>query len=1292
MDTNQDQRLSQQELLKTAEKKERPRLIRDFKVFDGDHDQQLTFQEYQNIVHPSQRKLPHPLADRIKHGLQKLQADWSKWDANNDGKLDKVEFSTSNVIGTVSGLALSKWEDWDRNADGIVDPQDAEQVLEIAYGLRYPTGELLWEPSGRMLTTMLFDHLDLNGDHQIDLQEAKQAKFGFRDGKQTPVLFNEWDQDGNGKLSITEWKIDTSHWRDPVGLFLASDKNQDGLLTQEELVTGAESWTKEVSKYLLDGFDADGDQRLSLDEYRQTPFSNLALQWHSMRTDRDHDGYLSISEFQWGKGVFAAALATEYFQRLDLNQDGKLDLKEFPFSTTKRDSQYYLVEFQKLDADENQQVTLVEFLGEKKDKQRQEARRSFYDWDSNADGLLSLAEFSKREKQKQTIPKNEFRFRDEDNNQSLTLPEFLSSVPPKEQPQFIRDFKLFDLDNDQRLTFEEYLNTVSPDMRKLSHPVVDRVAQRMLKLQAGWSKWDTNNDGKLDKVEFSTSNVIGTVSGLALSKWEDWDRNADGFVDPQEAEQVLEIAYGLRYPTGELLWEPGGRMLTSMLFDYLDQNRNQSIDLAEAKQAKFGFGNGKQTLALFKLWDNDGNENLSIGEWKTDPSHWRDPVGIFLVADKNYDGYLSQEELVASAEPWMKEVTAYLLPGFDLDDDQRLSLDEYRQTPFSNLSRQWHSLRTDQNQDGVLTLAEFRWGDGLLAAALTVEYFEQLDLNQDGKLDLKEFPFNTTKRDPQYFAMKFKELDTDQNQFLSIAEYLGKKEGASRRQAKREFYDWDSNADEQLSLTEFTERRKPKQIILENEFRILDDNSDQILTPEEFLFSVPAERLSELTRNFKIFDENQDQRLTFAEYLNLVSPSQRKLSHPFVERVAERLQKLKPEWSKWDTNSDGKLNKTEFSGSGLARSVPGLALTVWEDWDRNTDGFVDLEDAEQVLEIAYGLRYTTGELLWEPSGRMLTTMLFDHLDLDDDHQIDWEEAKIAKFGFHDGKQTSTLFKLWDQNGYGKLTIDEWKTDASHWRDPVGIFLAADTDRDGLLSQEEHVAAAESWTKDVSEHLLGAFDLDSDQHLSLDEFRQTPFSNLAREWHSLRSDRNQDGALNLSEFSWGDGLLAATLTVEYFERLDLNQDQKLDQDEFNFNAAPSKANLGTMFAQLDLDQDGSLSFEEYSGNLKLPPNANEKQVIYYETRLARLEDAFRKADININKKLDQLEFQSEPSLEAIAPNLVQKKKNMSSLTVGKTDGSEAAGGNTEIWVVLTLNGLLLIGAIVFILRKTKRSTH
>ncbi len=1291
LDENGDQILTQDEFLASSSPSNKTEYKRNFKLFDEDHNERLTFQEFQNIVFPEKRKLTHPIMDWVAKLQQKLQADWSKWDTNGDNKLSKAEFSKSDLSHSIPGLAATAWEDWDRNANGFVDQQETQQVLEIAYGLRYTTGEVLWEPSGRMLTTMLFDHLDLNGDHQIDLDEAKQAQFGFRDGKQTPALFKEWDQDGDGKLSITEWKTESPHWRDPVGIFLNSDTDLDGLLNQKELVAGAESWTKDVSAYLIPAFDLDGDQHLSLDEYRQTPFSNLAREWQSLRTDRNHDGTLALSEFKWKEGLLGKSLAVEFFERLDLNHDGKLDLKEFPFHTNKRDPEYFAAEFKTLDVNRNQRLSVAEYLGSKKGAGRRQAKRSFYDWDTNADDLLSLTEFTERQKPKSIIPQNEFRFLDENNNQLLSREEFLSAVSPKYHPQSARYFKVFDQNGDHQFSYQEYLNLVSPKLRSLSHPVVEHVEALMKKLQTGWNSDDSNGDRKLSPEEFKVSKLAQSVPGLAATAWKDWDRDANGFVDQQETQEVLEIAYGLRYSTGEVLWEPSGRVLTTMLFDHLDLNGDHKIDLEEAKQAQFGFRDGKQTPALFKEWDQDDNGKLNITEWKAEPSHWRDPVGIFLNSDTDLDGLLTREELLAGSESWTKEVSAHLIPAFDLDDDQHLSLDEYRLTPFSNLAREWHSLRSDRNQDGTLSLSEFKWKEGLLAKSLAMEFFERLDLNHDEKLELKEFPFRTTKRDPEYYAAEFKKLDTDQNQRLSVAEYLGSKEGAGRRQAKRSFYNWDSNADDQLSLTEFTKRQKPKSVIPENEFRFLDENNDQSLTQKEYLSSIPAQKRAGQVRYFKLFDADQNDQLTFLEYQNMIAPDKRNLPHPLARRVSEQLDHLKADWSQWDTNGDGKLDRSEFSASGFIRSIPGLALTVWEDWDRNADGVVDQQEIKQVLEIAYGLRYTTGEELCEPSGRMLTAMLFDHLDLNGDHQIDLEEAKQAKFGFHDNKQTPVLFKEWDQDGNGNLSITEWKADPTHWRDPVGIFLNSDTDLDGLLTREELVSGAESWTKEVSAYLIPAFDLDGDLHLSLDEYRQTPFSNLAREWQSIRSDRDKDGKLNRSEFSWKDGLMAKILIVEYFQRLDLNQDTKLDESEFIFRAVPTRANLGTMFTKRDQNQDKTLSFEEYYGNLKLPDNASEKQIVHYESRLARFEDAFRKADINHDKKLDEPEFRSESSLEVIAPHLVQKKKNLSSLTVGKSETSDVAGGDSEVWIVLTLNAFLLLGALIFVLIKTKKNS-
>ncbi|WP_194242444.1 CREC-EF hand family protein [Gimesia benthica] len=1228
-DADGDQRLSQAEYLAPVAKKFQPRLIRDFALFDLDGDQQLTFDEYQSIVSRDQRKLPHPLMGRVSKRMQGLKADWSKWDTNKDAKLNQDEFKASKLTSSIPGLEMSKWEDWDRNKDGFVDQQETQQVLEIAYGLRYTTGEQLWAPSGLMLLGMLFDVVDLNGDHLIDMAEAKSAQHGFGDGKQTPALFKKMDQDDSGTLTMAEWKSDITHWIDPVGTFLAADKDLDGHLNREELLLGTPSWQLEVTKYLFPGCDTDGDKRLSFREYRKTPFANLALPWQFLRTDRDQDGYLSSSEFQWDKGLFAAALAIEYFQRFDINQNGKLELKEFPFNTSQRTPEFYAHEFKKRDVDKNGQLTPVEYLEKKKGQQRQQAKREFYDWDKNSDQQLSLQEFSQRQKPKQQIPLNEFRYRDADGDQRLSQAEYLAPVAKKFQPRLIRDFALFDLDGDQQLTFNEYQSIVSRDQRKLPHPLMERVAERMQGLKAGWSKWDTNNDAKLDQNEFKASNLTSSIPGLGLSKWEDWDRNKDGFVDQQETQQVLEIAYGLRYPTGELLWAPSGLMLFGMLFDIIDLNGDHVIDLAEAKSAKHRFGDPKQFPALFKKIDQDDNDTLTMVEWKSDLKHWTDPVGTFLAADKNLDGHLNREELLQGSPSYQLEVSEYLFPGFDTNGDKLLSFREYRETPFANPALPWQFLRTDSNQDGFLSISEFQLEKGLFGAALSMEYFQRFDINQDGKLDLNELPFNTSKRTPDFYAHEFKKRDVDKNGQL---------------------------------------------------------------TSEEYLASIPENLQQRAIRDFGLFDLDSNQKLTLNEYQNIVSNDLRNLPHPLMERVAERIQELKAGWSKWDTNNDSKLDQDEFKISNFTRSIPGLTLSNWEDWDRNKDGFVDQQETQQVLEIAYGLRYPTGELQWAPSGLIVSGMLFNTVDINGDQLIDLKEAKLAPHGFGDGTQTPALFKQMDQDGNGTLTMAEWKSDISHWTNPVGTFLAADKDLDGHLTREELLQGTPYWQLVVTEYLFPGFDTNGDKLLSFREYRETPFANLALGWQFPRTDSDHDGYLSSSEFQWDKGLFAATLAKEYFKRFDINRDGKLGVDEFPFKLDLSKAPRGIVFMQRDSDQNGLISFKEVLGEFKMPPNPNETQKIQYETRLAHIEDAFRRADVNHDKSIDKTEFLSEAALEALAPHLVSKNRNLSSTLVPRSPGSKEADSDTGMWIILALNALLLVGVTIFLIRKTKISAR
>ncbi|QDU09839.1 EF-hand domain-containing protein [Gimesia aquarii] len=495
-----------------------------------------------------------------------------------------------------------------------------------------------------------------------------------------------------------------------------------------------------------------------------------------------------------------------------------------------------------------------------------------------------------------------------------------------------------------------------------------------------------------------------------------------------------------------------------------------------------------------------------------------------------------------------------------------------------------------------------------------------------------------------------------------------------------------------MSLQEFINRQAPKQPIFLNEFRFLDADHNQLLTKNEFLATVSKEQQSRALRDFTVFNLQDDETLSYEEYLNILSRDHRKLDHPIMHRVTKHMQDLEVSWKEWDINSDSKLSKEEFSSSNLSRSIPGLALTKWEDWDRNGDNFLDQSEAKQVLEIAYGLRYPTGELLWAPSGLIISGMLFDYVDKNGDHLIDLEEAKLAKFGFGDNTQTPELFKQMDQNDNGTLTMAEWKSDLTHWIDPVGSFLAFDTDFDGRLSREELLSGTPSWQLPVTEFLFPGFDLNGDTVLSLQEYRETPFANLALIWQELRTDRDNDGYLSITEFQWDRDLFGAALAQEYFQRFDVNQDGKLSLDEFTFRINQAKAPLEIVFRLRDSDQNGLISFEEILEDLKLPENANEKQKLHYETTLIRIEDAFRRADRNQDNSLDQAEFQSEAAREVVAPHLVVKKKNFSSSRVSRSSLSKETEEDDGMWVILALNVLLLAGVLVFLVRKMKLFTR
>src|SRR5690606_31307457 len=119
-------------------------------------------------------------------------------------------------------------------------------------------------------------------------------KWGAANALQT---FQAGDRDHNGMLSFEEYcHPDWSGYEDPVEAFRKADKDYDGLVDLNELEAATRTFQKVLVPMTLPAFDSDGDQKLSLQEYRLSMLGNRLCPWESIPTDTDRSGTLSFEE------------------------------------------------------------------------------------------------------------------------------------------------------------------------------------------------------------------------------------------------------------------------------------------------------------------------------------------------------------------------------------------------------------------------------------------------------------------------------------------------------------------------------------------------------------------------------------------------------------------------------------------------------------------------------------------------------------------------------------------------------------------------------------------------------------------------------------------------------------------------------------------------------------------------------------------------------------------------------------------------------------------------------------
>lgn len=465
---------------------------------------------------------------------------------------------------------------------------------------------------------------------------------------------------------------------------------------------------------------------LKMDEFRSTFVANRVDIWPVFQQDRDQDGLLSPAEFVWTPGLELALLKAEYFRRLDVDHNGFLDPKEFTFQTSPVGAAPEPV---------NASSTLSV------EKQLEQLEQAFKRVDKEQDGQLNEA-------------------------------EFVGVLPETARPLAKRELLVFDRDGNSKLNLAEYRNILSRVTSALRgsmpSPFQKLLDERMTTIEKSWPKWDTDREGTLNKSEFEACELGRSIPGFALSTFADWDRDRDGSISQKDCRWLLEAGYGLRRMDGQLLYLPTGQTVYVWVFKSLDADHNDRLSRDEyLKQGP----DAKAVAAQFEKEDLNQNNEISFKEWAEKPIHWVDAVPDFLFLDKNLDGQIAPEELNGGVYSGLKALANAVFPGFDLDRNGKLSLDEFRSSFLVNRVEVWPATQRDSDNDGRLSQSEFAWTPGLELALLKAEYFRRLDIDRSGFLEPDEFSFQT---DPAkiYPKISFEKRDRDADGELTLDEVL----------------------------------------------------------------------------------------------------------------------------------------------------------------------------------------------------------------------------------------------------------------------------------------------------------------------------------------------------------------------------------------------------------------------------------------------------------------------------------------------------------------------------------------
>ena len=297
-----------------------------------------------------------PFFEMWEKAVEALDESYDQWNFRPDETVD----STTFTINYIASLATDGRRRLDRvmilhadpNRDRSVTRAEAVSFLETQIGLKWITGDRLRLDDGRVLSFADFLRADTDQEDCVSKKEFVVAMWD-RDG--VDADFSAMDKDQNGLLEIHEYAdVQGDNYRDVVSDFELADLNEDRKLSRSELAQAVPIHRRHLLDTNLAAFDDDGDQCLSLQEYRLSMLGNYNYPWELMPKDDDLDNEISFDEFTFHPRDLFQLQKRYYFHRLDLDGDGLLSQDEFMFQPPRVDV------LSVMDIDGNQTLKLFE--------------------------------------------------------------------------------------------------------------------------------------------------------------------------------------------------------------------------------------------------------------------------------------------------------------------------------------------------------------------------------------------------------------------------------------------------------------------------------------------------------------------------------------------------------------------------------------------------------------------------------------------------------------------------------------------------------------------------------------------------------------------------------------------------------------------------------------------------------------------------------------------------------------------------------------------------------------------